>query len=90
LWNNIFDSVYDIEALADPDPIQSHRAAVVYMMLALGALLDLDLRPYSNEASQYYQLARAALAVDSVFEEQSIPAIQALARLHASWLENRR
>jgi hypothetical protein len=49
------------------------------MMFAFGALLDLEKPAYSKEANYYYQLARAALAVDSVFEEQSIPAIQALA-----------
>jgi hypothetical protein len=49
------------------------------MMLAIGALLDLDAPPHSYDASHYYQLGRAALSVDSMFEEQSIPAIQALA-----------
>ncbi len=49
------------------------------MMLAIGALLDLDAPPHSYDANHYYQLGRAALSVDSVFEEQSIPAIQALA-----------
>jgi hypothetical protein len=49
------------------------------MMLAIGALLDLDAPAHSYDANHYYQLGRAALSVDSVFEEQSIPAIQALA-----------
>ena len=48
-------------------------------MLAIGALLDLDAPPHSYDASHYYQLGRAALSVDPIFEEQSIPAIQALA-----------
>ena len=48
-------------------------------MLAIGALLDLDAPPHSYDANHYYQLGRAALSVDSMFEEQSIPAIQALA-----------
>ena len=49
------------------------------MMLAIGALLDLDAPPYSYDANHYYQLGRAALSIDSVLEEQSITAIQALA-----------
>lgn len=49
------------------------------MMLAIGALLDLDAPPHSYDANHYYQLGRAALSVDSVLEEQSITAIQALA-----------
>ena len=48
-------------------------------MLAIGALLDLDAPAHSYDANHYYQLGRAALSVDSIFEEQSIPAIQALA-----------
>lgn len=50
----------------------------MYMILALGALLDPDRPPNSYDANLYYQLGRAALGVDSLFEEQSIPAIQAL------------
>jgi hypothetical protein len=49
------------------------------MMLAIGSLLDLEAPPNSYDANHYYQLGRAALSVDSIFEEQSIPAIQALA-----------
>lgn len=42
--------------------------------------MDLD-QPYLSVASaQYYQLARAALSLDSTLESQSIPAIQALVR----------
>jgi hypothetical protein len=49
------------------------------MMLAIGSLLDVEAPPHSYDANHYYQLGRAALSVDSIFEEQSIPAIQALA-----------
>ncbi|KAJ2923910.1 hypothetical protein H1R20_g13194, partial [Candolleomyces eurysporus] len=48
------------------------------MVLALGALLDLDLPAHSPEAMQWYQIARAALSLDSVLEVQTIPGIQAL------------
>ncbi|KAH7873029.1 fungal-specific transcription factor domain-containing protein [Lentinula edodes] len=58
--------------------IGSHYLAIMYMVLAIGTLLDIDRPSHSQEATQYYELGRAALAVDSVFEEQSIPAIQAL------------
>ena len=48
------------------------------MVLALGTLFDLD-KPYlSLEATQYYQLSRASLSLDSVLEHQTIAAIQAL------------
>ncbi|KAJ3827826.1 fungal-specific transcription factor domain-containing protein [Lentinula raphanica] len=58
--------------------IRSHYLAIMFMVLAIGALLDTDRPAHSQEATQYYELGRAALAVDSVFEDQSISAIQAL------------
>lgn len=60
--------------------MDSHRLAVLYMVLALGTLLDLDKPSLSAEATRYYQLGRASLSLDSVLESQSIPAIQALVR----------
>jgi hypothetical protein len=48
------------------------------MVLALGTLVDLNMSAHSPEATEYYQLARAALAIDSVLDEPSIPGIQAL------------
>ncbi|KAG7093834.1 hypothetical protein E1B28_007473 [Marasmius oreades] len=60
------------------ETVSSHSLAIVYMILAIGTLLDLDKPAHSPEASQLYHLGRAALSIDSVFEEQSIPAIQAL------------
>lgn len=77
-YGSIYSRVFEPDAGPDHDRIQSHRIAVVYMMLAIGALLDLDAPPHSYDASHYYQLGRAALSVDPIFEEQSIPAIQAL------------
>ena len=48
------------------------------MALAFGTLLDLDKPHKSPEAMHYYELSRAALGLDSVMDEQSIPGIQAL------------
>jgi hypothetical protein len=77
-YGSIYSRVFDPDTGSDHDRIQSHRIAVVYLMLAIGALLDVDAPPQSYDASHYYQLGRAALSVDPIFEEQSIPAIQAL------------
>lgn len=65
----------------EPAPMDSHRLAVLCLVLGLGALLDLEKPSLSAEAMRYYQLGRAALSVDSVLESQSIPAIQALVRI---------
>ncbi|KAI0080188.1 hypothetical protein K474DRAFT_1590474 [Panus rudis PR-1116 ss-1] len=74
----VFNRVYNPQQGYSPDPIDSHRLAVLYLVFALGTLLDLDLPPLSTEASEYYQLGRAALSLESILESQSIPAIQAL------------
>ncbi|KAI0065627.1 hypothetical protein BV25DRAFT_1714330 [Artomyces pyxidatus] len=76
-YESILTRVYEPQAGSE-DRIESHRLAVIYMILAIGALVDLDRPPHSYDANHYYHLGRAALAVDSIFEEQSIPAIQAL------------
>ncbi|KAJ7594322.1 fungal-specific transcription factor domain-containing protein [Mycena floridula] len=71
---SIFRRVYD----AEHEAVESHSIAVLFFILATGTLLDLDLPAHNPESTRYYQLGRAALAIDSIFDEQSIPAIQAL------------
>ncbi|KIK61560.1 hypothetical protein GYMLUDRAFT_96415 [Collybiopsis luxurians FD-317 M1] len=75
-YESVFRPIY--EADAGFSNIGSHNLAIMFIVLAIGTLLDLDRPSHSPEATHYYELGRAALAVDSVFEEQSIPAIQAL------------
>lgn len=70
----VFRPIYD----SDTDLVDSHSFAVLYMTLALGTLLDLDLPAHNSKCMSFYQLGRAALAIDSVLEKQSMAAIQAL------------
>ena len=56
----------------------SHRLAVLYMVLAGGALMDPQKSPYNVEAERYHQLARAALFRSSIFDEPTLHAVQAL------------
>ncbi|KZT09905.1 uncharacterized protein LAESUDRAFT_722057 [Laetiporus sulphureus 93-53] len=65
-------------AYLDQDPLDSHRLAILYLVLAMGTLVDLEIEPLSPSATRYYQLGRAALSLDSVLEHQTLPAIQAL------------
>lgn len=74
--DTVFRPVYDPDGTYES--IGSHSLAVLFMVLALGALLDLSQRAQCPEAMQYYQLGRVALSLDSILEEHSIPAIQAL------------
>ncbi|EGO22241.1 hypothetical protein SERLADRAFT_440265 [Serpula lacrymans var. lacrymans S7.9] len=77
-YESIFFRIYHPDLSSNHDPTNSHRLGVLYLVLGLGILLDLDKPSHSLEAKQYYQLGRAALCLDSVLEEQSIIALQAL------------
>jgi hypothetical protein len=75
-YQTIFREIY---GLSTRNAFDSHCVAVLYSVLALGTLMDLEEPANSHQATRYYHLGRTALSVDSIFEEQSIPAIQALA-----------
>lgn len=76
-FENMFRPTYD-QSVSPQEPLGAHALAVLFLVLALGTLLKLDAPPHSPQAMQYYQLGRASLALESILEEQSIPAIQAL------------
>ncbi|KAG1755802.1 hypothetical protein EDB19DRAFT_1663041 [Suillus lakei] len=56
-----------------------HTIAVLYMVFAQGALMDLTLPSCNQEAEDYFHLGRVALSLRSVFESPTIHTIQALA-----------
>lgn len=55
-----------------------HDLALLFSVLAVGALVDPTLPPYNAEARHYHRLARAALCLQSVFLERSMATLQAL------------
>ncbi|KAH9975864.1 hypothetical protein BGW80DRAFT_1436388 [Lactifluus volemus] len=62
----------------EPTVVLSHRLSVMFMVLAIGSLMDARLPSYNVEAEKYHQLARAALFQNSVFDEPTLGAVQAL------------
>jgi hypothetical protein len=56
----------------------SHRLSLMFMVLAIGSLVDTNVPAYSIEAEKYHQLARAALFQNGLFDEPTINAVQAL------------
>ncbi|KAJ7460579.1 fungal-specific transcription factor domain-containing protein [Mycena latifolia] len=76
-YENIFGPIYDPNATSY-ESVSSHNLSVLYMVLALGTLVDLAMPAHSAEATEYYQLSRAALSIDSVLEEPSIAGIQSI------------
>ncbi|KAH6915006.1 fungal-specific transcription factor domain-containing protein, partial [Coprinopsis sp. MPI-PUGE-AT-0042] len=66
---------------AEDSPVASfspHKLCVLYMIFALGALVDLTLEPCSREAEHYYHLSRACLSLRSVFDSPEISTVQGL------------
>ncbi|KAJ6591842.1 fungal-specific transcription factor domain-containing protein [Mycena vulgaris] len=76
-YENIFGPIYDSSG-SSYESVSSHNLSVLYMILAIGTLVDLAMPAHSPEATEYYQLGRAALSIDSVLEEPSIAGIQSL------------
>lgn len=60
------------------EPIVYHRLSLMFMVLAIGSLMNTSLPAYSLEAEKYHQLARAALFHSSLFDEPTLNAVQAL------------
>lgn len=52
----------------------------MFMVLAIGSLMDTSLPAYNMEAEKYHQLAKATLFHFSLFDEPTISAVQALVR----------
>ena len=76
LRETIFRQIYDPEPNFEPQ--SSQNLGVFCLILAIGILMDLDKPAHSAEAMYYYHLARAALSINSILEEQTIAGIQAL------------
>ncbi|KAH8116341.1 fungal-specific transcription factor domain-containing protein [Phellopilus nigrolimitatus] len=60
------------------DSASSHRLALMFIVLAIGTLMDPNQAPYNLEAEKYHQLARAALFKSSIFDDPTLHAVQAL------------
>ncbi|EJD08184.1 uncharacterized protein FOMMEDRAFT_138150 [Fomitiporia mediterranea MF3/22] len=72
------ESPVDAETDRDSGSFESHRLALLYIVLAVGVLVDLKRPSHDTAAVRYFQLSKAALSIDAVLEDPSIPGIQAL------------
>ncbi|KAJ3855656.1 hypothetical protein EV368DRAFT_34161 [Lentinula lateritia] len=64
-----------------PHVISPHRLASLYIVFAIGALVDLTLDPYSSEAESFALLCRAAISLRSVFDSPEICTVQTISLL---------
>ncbi|KIJ65371.1 hypothetical protein HYDPIDRAFT_110415 [Hydnomerulius pinastri MD-312] len=56
----------------------AHDLALLFLVFAVGALVDLTQEPANPEAEHYHQIARAAICLQPVLEKPSLVTIQAL------------
>ncbi|KAL4063200.1 fungal-specific transcription factor domain-containing protein [Scleroderma citrinum] len=68
---------HDSSPTAD-DPLVSHKLSLLFMIFAIGSLMNTQAPAYNIDASKYYHLARAALFQSSLLESPTISAVQAL------------
>ncbi|KAI0079109.1 hypothetical protein K474DRAFT_1659611 [Panus rudis PR-1116 ss-1] len=60
-----------------------HRLAVLFFILAVGALVDLTLPACNVEAEKYFQFGKAALSLRSIFDSPEIETVQAVSIMAA-------
>ncbi|KAJ7050553.1 fungal-specific transcription factor domain-containing protein [Mycena amicta] len=76
---DVYSQFYDPNAGPPTDqPLLAHRLALMFIVLAIGQLMDTNEPAYNLEAEKYHQLARAALFLHSFFDQPTINAVQCL------------
>ncbi|KAJ7281861.1 fungal-specific transcription factor domain-containing protein [Mycena rebaudengoi] len=75
----VYTQFYDPNAGPPSDqPLLAHRLSLMFIVLAIGSLMDTSQPAYNLEAEKYHQLARAALFMHSFFDQPTINAVQSL------------
>jgi hypothetical protein len=74
----VYSPFYDSNANVTDDPLLSHRLSLLFIVFAIGSLVDTRIPAYNLEAEKYHQLARAALFRNGLFDEPSNHVVQAL------------
>ncbi|KAF7981391.1 hypothetical protein HWV62_33885 [Athelia sp. TMB] len=65
------------QAVAATD-VSPHKMSVLFSIFSLGGLVDLTLPAFNDEAEQYHQCARAAIALRSIFDSPMVETVQAI------------
>ena len=78
VYSTLFNPPGALVMTDEPNIMLSQRLSVMFMVLAIGSLMDTRLPSYNIEAEKYHQLARAALFQNNIFDEPTLGAVQAL------------
>ncbi|THV08656.1 hypothetical protein K435DRAFT_708630 [Dendrothele bispora CBS 962.96] len=61
---------------SESETVSPHKLSALYIIFALGALVDLTLEPFNIEAEKYFQLCRAALSLRYIFDSPELSTVQ--------------
>ncbi|KIK65366.1 hypothetical protein GYMLUDRAFT_159686 [Collybiopsis luxurians FD-317 M1] len=67
--------------IKQPHTISPHRLATLFVVFAIGALVDLTLEPFNSEAESFILLCRAAMSLRSIFDSPETCTVQAIVLL---------
>jgi hypothetical protein len=83
--SHILPHIFDRRGMdADWSAADSHRLAIICMVLANGTFYDLEDADYLVHSAYWNDLGKSALSLHSVMEYPSLQAIQALVGLFSS------
>lgn len=75
----IFSHFYESDSMAEQNPIEAHKLALLFFVLAMGKLTNPRTRDLSTqEAMKYFHIGKAALTLNQSLETPSIPLLQGL------------
>ncbi|KAJ7879549.1 hypothetical protein B0H14DRAFT_2709166, partial [Mycena olivaceomarginata] len=74
----LLNLIYHLNTGGQPQSATPQQVAVLYLIFALGSLVDLDLPAYNADADLYFDFACAAMAVKPLFENPTVVTVQAL------------
>jgi len=76
---HIFSLAYEGDSMAEQDPFEAHKLALLFFVLAIGKLTDPRTRDLATQdAMKYFHIGRAALTLNQSLETPSIPLLQGL------------
>ena len=77
--DQIFSLAYEGDSMAEQDPLEAHKLALLFFVFAMGKLTDPHTRDLSTQdAMKYFHIGRAALTLNQSLETPSVPLLQGL------------
>lgn len=75
----IFSLFYEDNPMAEQDPLEAHKLALLFFVLAMGKLTDPRSQDLSTQdAMKYFHIGKAALTLNQSLETPSVTLLQAL------------